>query len=101
MRSLWSVVLVSAVLAACPVFCSAAPYMLSDFESDADFTAWEADGHISNCPDPCTPLPATLARLSGHATEGSYSCQIDLNPADYQRLVRLQQSLLRCREPHH
>jgi hypothetical protein len=88
MRSLCFVVIVSAVLAACPGLCSAAPYMLSDFESDADFAAWEATGQISNCPDACTPWPATVARLAGHATEGSYSCQIDLNPADYQGCKR-------------
>jgi hypothetical protein len=65
-----------------------APCTLSDFESGADFAAWEAEGQISNCPDPCTPWPATLARLAGHATEGTYSCQVDLNPADYQGLKR-------------
>ncbi len=89
MRVTWLVAVLLVSLATLPGVCSGAPYMLSDFETVPDFAAWEADGHISNCPDACTPLPATLTRLAGHATEGSYSCQIDLNDGcEYEGLKR-------------
>jgi len=88
MRKMWLAVVLLVSLAALPGVCWGAAYMLSDFESDADFTAWEADGQINNCPLACTPLPATLTRLAGHATEGSYSCQIDLNVGEYEGLKR-------------
>jgi len=67
---------------------SAAPYMLSDLESDADFNYWIPDGFISNCPDPCTDDPATLTRLNGHATEGSYSLQVDINVGEHMGMDR-------------
>ncbi len=70
------------------VVCSAAPYMLSDLESDADFAAWSATGFISNCPALCTPEPSTLTRVASHATEGASSCQIDMLVGDYEGMAR-------------
>ena len=68
--------------------CSAAPYLLSDLESDADFAAWSATGFVSNCPDLCTPQPSTLTRVASHATEGTSSCQIDMPVGDYEGMER-------------
>ena len=88
MRKMWLVVVLLISLAALPGVCWGAAYMLSDLESDADFNAWIPDGFISNCPYPCTPLPATLTRVAEHATEGSYSCQIDANEGEHMGMDR-------------
>ncbi len=59
----------------------ATPYMLSDLETDADFVQWVPEGFINHCPDPCTKNASTLAvltRVASHATQGAYSCQMDL-----------------------
>lgn len=87
MRAVW-LGCVALLLLGSISLCSAAPYLLSDLESDADFSAWTPDGFISNCPDPCTPMPATLTRLHGHATEGGYSLQVDATPGEHMGMDR-------------
>jgi hypothetical protein len=88
MRVAWLSCAAVLLLLLSAALCSAAPYLLSDLESDADFADWIPDGFISNCPDPCTPIPATLTRLNGHATEGSYSLQIDCTPGEHMGMDR-------------
>ena len=66
----------------------AAPVMLSDFETDADFLAWEAQGHLTLCPG-CIEHTDTITRVAAHATEGTYSCQIDMyGDQDYNGMLR-------------
>jgi len=87
MRKLWLAVVLVVCLVGSGV-CWGAAYMLSDLESDTDFNAWIPDGYISNCPDLCTPWPAVLSRVAAHATEGSYSCQIDANVGEHMGMDR-------------
>ena len=63
---------------------SAAALVLSDFETDIDLAQWEATGAIVDCPaGTCVLAPAGLSRVTDHATNGSYSCRLDLPVADF------------------
>src|SRR5574340_933112 len=77
-------VLVLVLLAISTVAALADVYTLSNFETDGDLAQWEATGCIDPCnPGPGTPSPATLSRVASHATNGAFSCQLDLPVASY------------------
>ena len=82
MRLLLSVVC-AVVLAVCCLASSswATPLMLSNMETADDLSDWVPVGNISHCPNPCTQNASTVAKLTrvaAHATEGTYSCEIDM-----------------------
>lgn len=66
MRTVRTVVLASLFIALTCSFVSAATLVLSDFETVADFNQWEPTGD---------PTPSTLARVTDHASEGTYACR--------------------------
>lgn len=79
MRSAWclTVVLLFSLGLAGPGQAAPDPLVISDFETETDFSRWLPAGMINNCPDPCTHTPATLTRVTEHPTSGSYACRID------------------------
>ena len=84
MRAVSLLVAALLAMALLPAAAFAAPYVISDFESDADLAQWSPTGAIVDCPaGSCVDYPATLSRVAEQATNGNYSCRMDLPPVDF------------------
>ncbi len=83
MRGVWLGAVVLFLLVLSPALALADLYVISDFEGEADLANWGAWGCVDPCPDPGAPMPAIPSLYAGYATDGSYSCRLELPAADY------------------